>query len=172
MLNREELRDGSPEMGPGSHEKPKVNKLLVGSFVSMLAAFSAAERQAIFKAISAMPDFPTKEKSPTPPMMNDVQRRSSLDDRRPEPARSLSSEAIAFAVRLEWVYKRSGNGGYDWRTANGAAHKFLRKHSDEDRERLCRFAEGTEYGPMIKGKLPVYPGMFDELWSYMVQRGG
>lgn len=104
-------------------------------------------------------------------MMNDA-KRLSLDERPVGPTGSLSSEAIAFAVRLEWVYKRSGNGGYDWRTANNAAHRFLRKHSDEDRERLCRFAEGTEYGPMIKGKLPVYPGMFDKLWAYMVHRGG
>lgn len=98
MLNREEIRRGSPETGPGSSEKPKVNTLLVENFVSLLAAFSPAERQAVFKAIMAMPDFPVriskdqlrtrqidssvkpghesnsicappeKEKSPTPPM--------------------------------------------------------------------------------------------------------
>jgi len=57
MLNREELREGSPEIGQGSPEQGKVNKLLVDNFVALLAVFSPAERQAIFKAIMAMPDF-------------------------------------------------------------------------------------------------------------------
>jgi hypothetical protein len=155
-------------MGQGSPEQGKVNKLLVDNFVALLAAFSPAERQAVFKAIMAMPGFPGKEKPSTPPMMNDA-LRGNLDERPAGP--SLSSDAIAFAVRLEWVYKRSGNGGYDWRTANNAAHRFLRKHPGADLGRLFLFAEESEYRPMIKGKLPVYPGMFDELWSYMVHMG-
>lgn len=57
MLNREELREGSPEMWQESLEQGKVNEALVENYIGLLAAFSAPERQAIFKAILAMPSF-------------------------------------------------------------------------------------------------------------------
>lgn len=104
-----------------------------------------------------------KQKAPTP-MMNDAL------DRAPSPS-TTSSQATAFAVRLEKLYKRAGNGGYDWKAANAAAMKFLRKHSPEDRDRVCAFVD-SEHGHAIKERLPVYPGMYDELWDYMIRNGG
>lgn len=102
-----------------------------------------------------------KQKSP-PTMMNDELEPSYFD------RTQAGNEAIAFSVRLEGLYKRSGNGGYDWRTANKAARSFLSKHSPEDRERLCRFAE--EHHSSLGGKLSVFPGMYEELWRFMIDK--
>lgn len=38
---------------------------------------------------------------------------------------SSSSEAVRFAVRLEWLYKKSRNGSYDWKKVNAALEAYL-----------------------------------------------
>jgi hypothetical protein len=120
MLNREELREGSPEIGQGSPEQGKVNKLLVDNFVAFLAVFSPAERQAIFKAIMAMPDFPGKEKSPTPPMAGWLG--------------SGSLATVDFCKRIEFCYqefqkrhrKLSKQPYIDFKATEALAHEAIR----------------------------------------------
>lgn len=96
-------------------------------------------------------------------MMNDVIRNTASEGK-------ASSEATAFAVRLEKIYRRTGNGGYDWKGANNAAMNFLSKHSLDDRNRLLKFV--NEHHSSLVGKLPIYPGMFDELWDFMIRKDG
>lgn len=109
-----------------------------------------------------------EKKPPTHPMMNDAKLDINLDSPRGN-RYPTSSEATAFSVRLESVYRKSGNGGYDWSTTNKAARKFLSQHSEADRERLCRF---VEHHSSLAGRLSVFPGMFDELWAFMIDKGG
>lgn len=94
MLNRKQPGNGSPEIGIGSPEKPKVNTLLVENFVSLLAAFSPSERQAVFKAIMAEPDFPN-EKSPTPPLAGWVA----------SPATTSHAAIVDLCKRIEFCYQ-------------------------------------------------------------------
>lgn len=120
MLNREEPCYGASKMGQGAPEQGKVNESLIRNYIGLLAAFSGPERQVVFKAILAMPDFPGKEKSPTPPL-----------------AGWLGSGSLAivdFCKRIEFCYqefqcvqrKLSKQPYIDFKATETLAHEVIR----------------------------------------------
>lgn len=127
--------------------------------------FSFAETLAdIQTQLHDLKDLLQEKKKSKTPMMNDEPRQSKLIT--PKSPSPLRQRAIALCVELDWLFKKSGNGGYDFRTANEAAYRFLAKLKQQKGAQayLDRFLEWAwSQGRAWAGSLRVSATMFDFL---------
>lgn len=117
---------------------------------------------AILNELVAIRQLLEEQKTKKPKMMNDDIDGDIEKNPRESVDRSVSS-AVAFAVSLEWTFKKSGNGGYDYAVANADAADWLSRNSPSKRSQLLAMAE-SHHSSLIE-RLIVKPGMFDALWD-------
>lgn len=78
----------------------------------------------------------------------------------------LRQRAVSVCTEIDWLFKKAGNGGYDYRTANESAYRFLvrLKQHGNAQAKLDEFLEwlNNEARPLTNS-LRVTPSMFDFL---------
>jgi len=77
----------------------------------------------------------------------------------------LMSDAVSFAIRLEFIYLRNVYGVYDHKTANAAAFDFISCHGRDELELLISWTE--KHALNLAGLINVTPDIFDYLWNMM-----
>lgn len=85
----------------------------------------------------------------------------------------LRSRAVSLCAEIDWMFKRTGNGGYDFRIANQSAYRFLVriKRQGQAQAYLERFlAWAWSQGKSLSGMIRVKYDMFDFLQGLFEQQ--